>query len=327
MARNREQRRLQLFDLYAENASLYFPSLKSQFICPLCRQVFGRDSVKVKSLEVDLAHVYPKSCGGKLETLTCKNCNSRMGSRADSHLVHQHRVNRALSDGTEQDAIPARLQVFGEEIGIRLHRDGTATKLVGSEKHSDPKCVTALEQKLKAGAVPDKGSITFRWVDGRMVRLAELHSAFLMMFREFGYEYVLSAASDAIRSSLEAEEKGDLNDLKEFRILGLPLESTFDPKYVLASVGILTRPEELRCFFVPLPGSPGSGQCRCVTLPGFGDEGKLAYENIRRASGRIAFDYTMLLPPPAEARLADASWTHYLHQDAWQYAGRRRLDE
>src|SRR5690349_2631975 len=117
-----QSRRQQLYDLYSANIAFYAPQLAGHFACPICGRVFAREATLTKSLEVDLAHVYPKKCGGKLETLTCAKCNSTIGSKFDSQLTIEHRVHNGFRPGTN-DPLSARLSFDGGSVGVKLSRD------------------------------------------------------------------------------------------------------------------------------------------------------------------------------------------------------------
>lgn len=92
---SRAERRIRLYDLYEKNLSHYIDGVK-RFVCPICTKAFSREAVLPDSLQVDLAHCYPESCGGKLETLTCKKCNGDIGGTYDTHLAKEHQIHRAF---------------------------------------------------------------------------------------------------------------------------------------------------------------------------------------------------------------------------------------
>jgi len=71
----------------------------SSYICPICGNLFDKESVENKTLTID--HVPPKSIGGKPLVLTCESCNNDLGSKLDSQIKnHQDFVKSVKTIST-----------------------------------------------------------------------------------------------------------------------------------------------------------------------------------------------------------------------------------
>ena len=96
MASDRAERRRRLFRLYSANLAIHIPADEGFCACPICLDGYNDAGVEPQTLALDIAHVYPESCGGGPETLTCKRCNSRMRSMYESHVAKDYQIVDAL---------------------------------------------------------------------------------------------------------------------------------------------------------------------------------------------------------------------------------------
>jgi len=203
MPKKRAKRRLELFDVYATNAGFHFGDFKGRFLCPICYRDFDRCAVQPDTLAVDLAHVYPESMGGKLETLTCKDCNSRIGTKYDSQLAIQKRAHDALKVGATRP-VNARIKFQGGHAGIDLTRAGDGFHFHVVVKKTNPAVVPALFE-----ALAKKGSefqLSYKWGNPYRSDVAILHAAYLSLFRAYGYEYTRMETTNWIRETLLADD-------------------------------------------------------------------------------------------------------------------------
>lgn len=55
---------------------------KTQFVCPICSKIFEliKGDKLPKNSPISLEHLPPQSVGGRITTLTCKECNNKSGS-------------------------------------------------------------------------------------------------------------------------------------------------------------------------------------------------------------------------------------------------------
>jgi len=284
-----EKRRLRLFDLYSKNLSHFFPSLPNpSFMCPICRTGFLQEAVIDQSpakdgsrLLVNIAHCYPESCGGKIVTLACKSCNNRMGTQYEHHLGIEKKLNQAFDHETS-DTIAVKASFEAGNIAATFSKIGDV-HYVTLDKDSNPYGHSKIAEELKVSAASNriKFGLTFDRPDEERATVALLHTAFLMMFREFGYEYALSPMAEKIRKVLLAEEGPKNLDLP---VLMIPKRSG-DPR-LLNTVGIIDAPPECRCFYAMMPSADPKMIGRAVVMPGSGEEGEAAISALRDYGGQ-----------------------------------------
>src|SRR6266568_1131236 len=119
MSVDRSEQRRRLFNLYSANIVLYAPEFANHFACPICGDIYGPDAVEGENPLVTIAHVYPKRCGGTVETLTCGRCNNQIGSKYDNQLTIEHRAHDAFRPGATR-SLPGRMTFDGGDIGVRI---------------------------------------------------------------------------------------------------------------------------------------------------------------------------------------------------------------
>lgn len=304
MAKVTHTRRAQVFDLYARNLSLYDPSATDQFRCPVCSQLFGREAVEEDDPRVTVAHVVPERLSGRLWTLCCKDCNSRMGSKWDSHLVKEQRYHEFLRGDRPW---PVCVKSSSGDIGAELSLREKALNFREIAAQTDPAQSRELRRELKS---PFKMKYTMSLWKPKERDIALFHSAFLMMFRTFGYEYVLSPEVATIRRLLQGED--DL--IKELR----PALVTVNPdagreRLSVPSASVLHHPSTHRCFGVVLPDPASLEGVRLVKMPGFGEEGKRSYARILASRGKNTPFRAKALHCPAFELLADSEYKLMAH--------------
>ena len=306
MSERDKRKRRTLFSLYAGNLSLYFPHLANVFICPLCLRQFGVKALDGRDPELSIAHVFPDSLGGRRVTLACKACNSTVGHRLEAALAKERDLNewwagkrplRVRFNNSKSDAaLELNFSKDRERIEVKLRAKQTdphdwKTIIDNPPDNDDP-----LRAKLPT---PDSESLV----------LALIHSAFMLMFSELGYEYILSENVDAIRNLLHGTPP-----LAQYRNIVAPLPASIrDPKLVADSINVLIQPDEYKCFLVGVPASPDSQWTRCVLLPGFWDSGKAAYEKLC-ANCQPPERFSAVLMKfccPVNKRLSDAKHRHF----------------
>lgn len=206
-------RRQYLFDEFSANLNLTH-NLPGQFGCPVCLKLF--DSIE----ELSDAHIFPKALGGRSVTLTCRDCNNTIGSRIESFEVAGANLKHFYS-GKSNDSLPARLSpnnIDNEGLqrgkvtaemrftNTRISPGNTRGKpelhLKISKKGSDPKTEELISQLLKGG----NASINIECpakINERIAKLTYLHSAFLFLFSQLGYQWVLNDCAREIRQQLQ----------------------------------------------------------------------------------------------------------------------------
>ena len=298
--------RRSLFTLYSTQVAFFALQHKGSFLCPICGNRFGPSAVETHTLEVDLAHVYPESVGGNLETLTCCKCNSTMGTRFDSQIAIEHRLQNAIGRGT--DPIPARIEFDGGSVGGRVARSGKSWHFEMVEGWSKPEHYKTL---LSNFAGLPKWTVRFYdRIDNPRHNAAILCAAYLNLFREYGYEYVAFADAAWIRDALLADESpAQMNYLLAAVPEGAGLSAD-----MLYATGIADlQGVRMLASLVPSPVPNMLG--RLVLLPGFGPKAADDYRRLQKQfqGERIDFAYEFACGAP-EQLLADPAWANFLHE-------------
>lgn len=192
----RSDRKQNLYNL-GEKALRRLVARKSGgYVCPICLRGFeGLDDLTEE-------HVPPKSIGGKVLCLTCRECNCGAGHAVDAH-VNTEKLSQSFlaTDGLVRRA---KIIVGGVAANIDLRRDenGTHMQVLGGE--NDPKAVEGLQSAL--GRIQSGGSLDLR--DGvsysrRKADVGYLRSAYLAAFAKLGYTYILRPPLDRVRQQIQ----------------------------------------------------------------------------------------------------------------------------
>ncbi len=316
------EKRKALFKLYAANLNALFPGVTDTFVCPFCQKSFGLDSVTGDNPAVILAHCMPKRLKGKLVTLACADCDKRAGTELDVHLKNRLETEdfyRGDTEGPHRVWIDVAGHKVRADFEITKGADGNPThSVIMNQEHSNPDAVRAVLEALHSGEAFK--SVPTVYVGDRldpdiaMSRLAVLRSAFLMMFRAFGYRYVFDDNLIRLRAQL-------LNPRDQIlpTVTAISLDETTD---CLDAVGIVTEPEEMRSFFVPMLFLTESKRKikKAVLLPGLGPDGDAIFERAQEhqtKNTRLDFRATVFkldprrLQDPKYARAVAQIWNRY----------------
>lgn len=274
MASGSATKREELFSLYAKNLSIYFPRVSEVFLCPVCRVPFDRGALTSRPPKVALAHIVPRALGGRLCTLVCRACDNRVGSAYDSHAEREKRFHD-WQDGRRP--IAARLTHEGRDIPVEVDKGtgGRPWSFRFARGRSDPASVARFFGAAEASWSNLKFSLKVRVCHPVKRDRSILFSAFLMMFYEFGYEWVLSRDASPIRRALSDEA-----EFARVRNAMFPLPTGLPGASPVPCVGVLVDPPAFRSFIVALPSPLPNEAARCVLLPGFEQQGHEAYERI-----------------------------------------------
>jgi HNH endonuclease len=184
-----------LFDLYSKQLELYDSRFKDVFFCPICTRGFSREALTGPNPALSLAHVIPKSLGGRLCTLSCTQCNNDNGHEIETFLVERFRQDDWKAGiGT----IPARLAGPFGSIGVTFGLDPNtqAWKLNVQKQQTSPNDFDELLRFMNENVGKSDVNVEFN-IRGRMphdstmTENAIYQSAFLLMFTHFGYEFIV----------------------------------------------------------------------------------------------------------------------------------------
>ena len=123
---------------------------------------------------------------------------------------------------------------------------------------------------------------------------SQLYSALLIMFKIFGYEYILSPNFEDIRKALLG--KGALMDYKNSILTVHNTSAGKLPNFPY--LGIQTTPKDLQCFYIAFQSPRRSDIARLVFLPGFGESGKKSYANLMSITSKADERFNFKGTPP-----------------------------
>ena len=305
--------RRRLFKHYAANFGIHFPEHAGRCACPICGAVYDESSVEYDALGMDVAHVYPEACGGNLETLTCKPCNSRIGAKYESHVAKDYKIIDALG-GSGRGSLNVRVHFDGGSMGAEVCRTGNHFQFRTVKEQTDPKVLKAGHANIaKGGQV--QFSMEFVPPDPTRYSVAMLHSAYLSAFRYFGYEYCKYADTQWIRDLLRRDDPPD-----EVHYLSSDPDEENVPPAALFTPAVAAIDGQECAIAVPLPLPLPTKRHRLVFLPGLGLEAAAAYKRVqeewveRRHRFRIGWDFgsapATRLGDPSAADFGRAWWWH-----------------
>ena len=226
-------------------------------MCPICLRFFARTENLTKCVSIE--HIVPDALGGRVTTLTCRRCNNTAGTQLDSHLV------RRVSVEGRSKPILADVEFRGTKFRGEVHLPESASdsfRIYGIPKRSDPREINRffslldegiwdgqeLQLHLEGGYVPVRSAV------------ALLRSAYLLMFRLFGYRYVCDRSAVAIRESI-SQPTMETDGLK-----GISWRVDYSPPSEMG-VSIVTQPREFRSFIVFLTLDRSQNHVSAIALP------------------------------------------------------------
>lgn len=246
--RSNQQKRQQRFNELSINLGFYTNyQFRGQFACPICLRLFNSID------ELSDAHIVPQAMGGSLVTITCKKCNNEVGSTIESYEIERAKFNRTFSgDGKNSWSVSLYPLHSNKESGkvianMRLIEDGqkqTYEFKIIPRQYSP----AALKEIRKSLMNPGGGfNVNLRAKAGwRRARLTYLHSAFLFLFDQFGYEWALNPCTTLIREQIQKPQE----DLISFNTIEL---FKFSGDLTKPSVNLIVQPKESKGFLVIFP--------------------------------------------------------------------------
>lgn len=289
---SKSRRLAQLFEAYAANLTVCDPSLKDTFVCPLCLCRFTRDAIESKALTEE--HVISRKLGGRLITLTCKGCNSEGGSGLDSNLINEFLFWDTISGlGGKSFKGHVKARDSKQDVDIYFSSEGSPKmRLIGDEKRSNPASVRAIMQAMEKESTEVSFNVNFGFSRQR-ANVAKLRAAYLLMFRYFGYEYILHENVRVVRQQILSPDQDIVASKASVAFNHAPEE--------LNGVSLLRSPSELRSFIVNFKVSTAVDRSFGVILPGLGCDGDSIYDRWHAAGETLKdrqFDVTNILPNP-----------------------------
>ncbi|MFA6371175.1 MAG: hypothetical protein WCW68_00975 [Methanothrix sp.] len=295
--------REKLFDVYAAKLSEAIPEIKDTFRCPICLKDFDRSALEVDQM-LTLGHVIPDALGGLLCTLECGTCNSSIGSVYDSHASNMKKFKDWLNmkEGAKKfvhismgESTVSAIASWGpkQRLEIRAADWKDPNYKEHTKRMFTQQCKPSFTINLNSKSIPVR------------VAISTIHSAFLMMFYCFGYEYILSPEADTIRKIINNEKapwdvRKILSDINEM------------PPFSIPAAGVIREPQDIRSFIILLPHPENAEQTRVVFFPGLGSKGAESFNRFiklrDKGRGRIDLKMKVTSEGPSPAGFFKAFW-------------------
>lgn len=235
-----------------------------QVLCPLCVRPFGRAAIADMGDDgLSLEHIIPRALGGTSVTLSCRRCNNRQGSSLDAHLVRMVRsLDWVAGDGsTLKGTVRIDDAELPMEISWSIGEKPKTIKIVGGP----PKLLEKFQTMMSGMGHGDlvNLSFSFDYVDLN-ARRALVRLAYLALFTQLGYQYILSEAGVCIRNLLA---NGDIDalrvltprliDVEEARVKRpIVISPIVDGNLVIAHLVLIRTETQKKCHHaVLLPGA------------------------------------------------------------------------
>ena len=183
------------------------PQFDRKYLCPLCLRDFAEGSIRGEQPELTEEHCIPKRLGRNIFVLTCASCNHESGYSVDAHLGRRLRFEQ-FWNGSYDEAVPARLEIAGHQLAVNVRRTGgqeNKTDMIVVKRASDDKAILAAQQLMKREPPISEVKLHFgphETPDIRRSRISLLKTAYLLMFRRFGYSYILNKELEPIRQQI-----------------------------------------------------------------------------------------------------------------------------
>ena len=261
-----------LFDLFSANLQLYTPEDAGLFVCALCLRTFSRDQIRS---ELSRAHIVPQFLGGRAWTLACRSCNNTIGSEIESCESERANFNWALcGDGNETTRVRVIVRnEHGDVVGpVQADMRGDTSsgerrlQMYLQPKGSNPVALELLNNVLSGKTSAGSWEIEGHFRETRSAKRANLtyvHAAYLLMFHQFGYEWVFSPGAECIRKQIMSPDEPIL----------LPLAPALSGLHVPSdemAIVLVTEPADWRRFLVVLPLIRGWKKRQALWMPLFG---------------------------------------------------------
>lgn len=261
-----------LFDTFSDNLALYRKDYSGRFMCPLCLRTFSRDQVRT---DLSKAHIIPQFLGGRDWTLACRTCNNKVGTEIESCEAERVKFNRALSgDGNETTRVRVTARNEQGDVVGPVQADLRASRSAGGRrlqmylkpKGSNPAALALLNSLLSGKSCAGSWTIEVAFRETKSSKRANLtyvHAAYLLMFHQFGYEWVLDPSAEQVRKQIMSPDEPIILPL-------FPALSDHQIPDDELGIFLVTGPADWRHFLVVLPLFRDSARRQSVWMPLFG---------------------------------------------------------
>ena len=231
-------------------------------VCPLC----GRGFTEARDFTEE--HVPPKSVGGAVICVTCRECNSRAGHEVDytlPALARMARLGGAIFRGQGSYEGPTRVTVGGHTTNAIMAVTPRRVDLVVDPKRNDP---ARAQQQLRwiedyartgGGEIRFDTNSKFKYAHAR-ARVSLLRAAYLAAFALFGYTYAFDRRLNVVRAQI-ADPDQEIVPLAALNVTGPELAAATEPV-----IALLHQPFPALAVMLPA-GASGAPFGVSVVLP------------------------------------------------------------
>ncbi len=275
-------------------------------ICPLCfNKYFTREGIGTGDLTAE--HAPPDKLGGKVGTLTCRDCNNNHGASLDSHLVQYIRDIDALSgtgptyvDGTASGGESGEFRIEFRSVGDKKW------ELLGVPKASDIRNIDKFTEEFLSANF--KFNLKLRLRDPHRAKVSLIRSAYLIAFSYLGYGFLVNLNLGRLRHLFN-------NPCEEaFPIHGVLLPFEHEHSDDVLGINLISNPTEMKCYFIVFDVQAEDGLSRRVgvMLPGPNYKDYKMFDNIED------FDRTTVTINHFDIEFADKLHEPFLaHRRIW----------
>ncbi len=250
-----------------------------------------------------------------METLSCAKCNHEIGSRYDSHLAVADADRKAFDPQTD-DLRDAELISDEGKIAVQIGMTRRGFTVAMIKNQSNPTVLHNFMQQLDAR--PEKIDFKLRWQpsDPSRIIVGLWHSAFLMMFYNFGYEFAFSDFAEKMRAPL-------LSDLPPVEPLfgAAPLKQNDEFAANLLNHVSVISVEGTKCFAIGIPTREPGLVGRLLVIPGPDRKSQMDFASMmaEKKAGRLDVSCAQVHGKPEE-RLGKFAFRQFLNE-AWTHQG------
>jgi hypothetical protein len=200
-----------LFREMAEDLSTVLAGKQNVILCPLCLSEFTENDISPETLSEE--HIIPQSAGGIVKTLTCKACNNTAGHDIEGDFARLFRIESARHGGGKVDA---RIKVtggVGSPAQVSFTSEGMHVRLSPTTEYAKREMVEHLRQH--ATGEREMSLKMVNNIDTTKPTASIVKMAYLALFKDWGYKYVLLPNRDWVRKGIrfDCEEREWLSSL------------------------------------------------------------------------------------------------------------------
>lgn len=202
-------------DLQSEESGVF--RLEHHFVCPICAKVF--DLTK----EADVAllseeHVPPKALGGTPSVATCRQCNNECGHSADAYLKNYIEIQGCSALSSLYGA-RGTIQLNQNIVNARIKYDESGFHFNIPPKINNPVAHKTFIKDLHQ--IKDGSTFNLEFhpakyskLDNHAACVAALKTGYLILFREYGYSYVLGHPLSRVCEQIQKPKENILQRLE-----------------------------------------------------------------------------------------------------------------